>query len=112
MARTSPKATTPAENVGKRIRSLRRASGWTLEVLAERSGLHPNFLGLVERGTKNPSLDTIVLVARGLNVEPQSLFDGLEGMRAVELRALVRERVGLMSEEQLLRVVRILDAIR
>ena len=81
-------------------------------MLAERSGLHPNFLGLVERGTKNPSLDTIVLIAEGLNVAPQSLFDGLEGMRATELRALVRERLALMNEEQLLRVVRILDAIR
>ena len=112
MPRTPSKTPTPAQTVGKRIRSLRRASGLTLEVLAERAGLHPNFLGLVERGTKNPSLDTMVHISSGLNVEPQSLFDGLEGLRAVDLRTLIRERMASMSEAQLLRLVRIIDAIR
>ena len=81
-------------------------------MLAERAGLHPNFVGLVERGTKTPSLDTLLELAKGLNVEPQALLDGLQGMRAGELRGQIRERIASMSEEQLLRVVRVIDAVR
>ena len=106
--------TTPAasEVVGRRIRALRRAAGWTLEDLAERADLHPNFLGLLERGRKNPSIDVLSRVAVGLGVELASLLDVGEARGAAELRALIRERTGSMADSDLRRVLRVLDAIR
>lgn len=60
--------------IGKRIRSLRKNRGWSQEVLAEHSALSYKFIGEVERGIVNPSLETLVSVACGLDVEVAELF--------------------------------------
>jgi len=60
--------------IGKRIRGLRRNKGWSQEVLAEHSALSYKFIGEVERGVVNPSLETLVSIACGLDVEVAELF--------------------------------------
>ena len=37
------------------------------ETLAAEAGCHPTYISLVERGLRNPSLDTMIRLARGLN---------------------------------------------
>jgi transcriptional regulator with XRE-family HTH domain len=69
---------------GKRVRSERKAHGWTQEKLAETTGLHPTYIGDAERGERNLSLDNILKLAKGLKVEPGSLLNGLE--KNVKLR--------------------------
>ena len=39
-----------AKTVGRRLRSYRLALGLSQERLAERAGLHPTYIGQVERG--------------------------------------------------------------
>jgi transcriptional regulator with XRE-family HTH domain len=46
----------------------------TLEVLASRSGLTPNYIGGVEMGKRDPSLSTVLALAMGLGVRPAELF--------------------------------------
>ena len=60
--------------IGKRIRSLRKTKGWSQEFLAEHSDLSYKFIGEVERGVVNPSLETLVSIAGGLGVEVAELF--------------------------------------
>ncbi len=59
---------------GKRVRDLRAARGWSQEQLAERAGLHRNYVGMVERGERNPALLNIARLARVLNVSLAELF--------------------------------------
>ena len=47
-----------AKIVGKRLRSYRTAQGLSQEKLAERAGLHPTYIGLVERGEKNLTIES------------------------------------------------------
>jgi transcriptional regulator with XRE-family HTH domain len=56
------------------VRQLRLANGQTQEELAHRARLHPTYIGGVERGERNISLDNILKVARGLGVPPATLF--------------------------------------
>ncbi|MET1168220.1 helix-turn-helix transcriptional regulator, partial [Bacillus velezensis] len=54
------------EDVGNRIRELRKAKGWTQEQLAEAAGLHYSYIGGVERGDRNISLETLEKIINGL----------------------------------------------
>jgi transcriptional regulator with XRE-family HTH domain len=65
---------TPAFDLGREIRRRREAMGMTLEVLADRAGLTPNYIGTIENGQRNPSLSTLDKLARGLGIHTGNFF--------------------------------------
>jgi transcriptional regulator with XRE-family HTH domain len=79
--------------IGDEIRRRRIAQGLSLEALADRSGLSPNYIGSLERGQRDPSLSTLEAVAIGLELEPAELLGGVGDLSAVgvELAQLVDE---------------------
>ena len=48
------------------------------EQLAERADLHRTYIGSVERGERNISLDNIVKIAHALNMGPAELLEAVE----------------------------------
>lgn len=59
---------------GGTIRKLRLAKGYTQEDLAQHAALHPTYIGGIERGERNVSLDNILKIARALGVRASALF--------------------------------------
>ena len=66
-----------AKQIGERLRSYRNQNGWSQEELAERAGLHPTYIGQLERGEKNATLDSISKVAVALNISLSQLFENI-----------------------------------
>jgi transcriptional regulator with XRE-family HTH domain len=64
--------------VGATIRDLRVRACYSQELLAEKAGLHRTYVGGVERGERNVSLENIVRIARALRVKPSQLLEGVK----------------------------------
>ena len=62
---------------GLRIRDLRKKSGLTQSELAERIGLSTNFIGMVERGERNTSVDKIFKLAKAFDIKLAQFFETL-----------------------------------
>lgn len=63
---------------GQEIRRRRLALGMTLEQLAESSHLTPNYIGTIENGRRDPSLSTVLALAKGLRTSVAELFGGIQ----------------------------------
>jgi len=55
--------------LGARVRDWRQQRGWTQEALGERSGLSYKFIGEIERGVGNPTIDSIDQIARAFGID-------------------------------------------
>ncbi|OMF28846.1 helix-turn-helix domain-containing protein [Paenibacillus sp. FSL H8-0259] len=62
------------ESVGSRIRELRKAKGWTQEQLAEVASLHYSYIGGVERGDRNISLETLEKIIAAFQIPAEEIF--------------------------------------
>ena len=63
------------ERFGQRVRYYRKMLGLSQEQLAELCELHPTYIGQLERGEKNASLETIMRICFGLKITPSQLFE-------------------------------------
>lgn len=59
----------------------RREKDLTHEVLAERSGLHPTTVSLLERAKRQPSLSTIFMLAHALETDPERMVREVQKLR-------------------------------
>jgi len=63
---------------GQRVRELRKDRQLSQEELAEKAGLHPNYIGGIERGERNVCLLNIGRLAAAFGVAVSDLFRGFE----------------------------------
>lgn len=61
--------------LGERILRIRHELGLSQEELAFRCGMQPSHIGFLERGQRNPTLDTLERIALGLGVSVCQLVD-------------------------------------
>lgn len=59
---------------GDRLRALRMERNMSQEALGHRAGLSPNYVGDVERGTRNLGLENICALAEALGISPREFF--------------------------------------
>jgi transcriptional regulator with XRE-family HTH domain len=73
-----PRVEIVREQLGSNLRRRRREAGLSQERLAELCDLHRTEIGLLERGARTPRQDTLVTLARGLELSsPCDLLDGI-----------------------------------
>jgi transcriptional regulator with XRE-family HTH domain len=63
---------------GQNVRKQRTDKGLSQEALADKADLDPTYISGIERGVRNPSLLSIVRIAKALGIESGNLFQGVK----------------------------------
>jgi len=67
------------ESLGARVRKLRKQKGWSQEELADHCGHHWTYIGGLERGERNATLQVVADIAQALGVPVRELFPPRNG---------------------------------
>src|SRR5699024_4349283 len=99
------------DTIGKNIRKFRLAKKLRQEDLAEKTGLTTNYIGMVERGEKIPSLETFIKIVNALGVSSDMvLTDVLETGYTVK-NSMLNEKLGKLAPEDRNRIYEVIDTL-
>lgn len=59
---------------GQSVARHRQKKSYSQETLAEKAALNRTYIGDIERGSRNPGIRNVVLIARALDVSTAALF--------------------------------------
>lgn len=64
-----------AKTVGQRLRYRRQELGYSQDTVSEKAGLHPTYIGQLERGEKNATIESIEKICIALDYPMEKLFE-------------------------------------
>ena len=103
------------DTIGKNIRKYRLMKKFRQEDLAEKAGLTTNYIGMVERGEKIPSLETFIkILNKILNALEVSsdmvLTDVLETGYTVK-NSILNEKLAKLAPEDRSKIYEVIDTL-
>lgn len=101
------------EQLGRRIRDLRKKQGFTQERLAEAASVDVKYLGNIERGRENPSIGTLEKLANTLSVKMHQILDcehEVTGKRLLQGR--ITQVLNKCDESELRIILRLVRSIK
>ena len=99
------------DTIGKNIRKYRLAKKLRQEDLAEKAGLSANYIGMVERGEKIPSLETFIKILNALEVSSDMvLADVLEKGYTVK-NSILNEKLAKLAPEDRSKIYEVIDTL-
>lgn len=87
------------DSIGKNIRAYRQAKKLRQEDLAEKTGLSANYVGMVERGEKIPSLETFICIANALGVSADMLLADVLDTGYTVKDSILAEKLDKLSKD-------------
>lgn len=100
------------KRLGQRIRNYRTNLGLSQEKLAELAGCHPTYIGQIERGEKNATIESLEKISSALGVSLSKLFEKIGSVENSESgRNIPLECYELLSsqtpseQEQILKII-------
>ncbi len=99
------------DTIGKNIRKFREIKKLRQEDLAEKTDLTTNYIGMIERGEKIPSLETFINILNSLGVSADMvLSDVLDNGYTVK-DSLLNEKLERLVPEDRNRIYEVIDTM-
>lgn len=99
------------ESIGKNLRKYRLEKKLRQEDLAERAGLSTNYIGMVERGEKIPSLETFITILNVLEISADMVLSDVL-VKGYEVKnSMLAEKIGKLSREERERIYAVIDTL-
>lgn len=106
-SRTTP-ISEEVKRFGAEVRRRRQSLDLSLADLAERVGLTSNFIGTIENGMRNPSISTVLSLARGLGAPPAELIAEAYGLSSSGLEtARLFNELAVRAQNPFIEVLRV-----
>ena len=99
------------QEIGKRIKELRKQKRISQEKLAEMIGITPNYLSALERGAYNIKLDTLVQIIDCLDITADDLFRDVIKNGYQNRASRLTDEVASLPEDEQQRIFEVLDAL-
>ena len=99
--------------IGERIRNFRKEKGLSQEELADIANLHATYIGQLERGEKNATLESIEKVANALEISLEDLFRSIHPNPDYQTYTLTQiiSRLQTRNIEDLKMILKLLDLL-
>lgn len=99
------------ESIGRNIRKYRLAKKLSQEDLAERADLSINYVGVLERGEKIPSLKTLIMIINSLGVSADMILADVINTGYTVKDSLLAEKLDKISAEDRAKIYDVIDTM-
>ena len=99
------------DTIGKHIREFRVAKKLRQEDLAEQAGLSVNYIGMLERGEKIPSLETFITLLNVLEVSADMVLSDVLAVGYTVKNSLLGEKISNLSSEDKTKIYEVIDTL-
>ena len=99
------------ETIGQNIRKYRLEKKLRQEGLAEKCGLSSNYIGLLERGEKTPSLETFIRILNALEVSADLVLVDVLSTGYTVKQSMLEERLAQISPEEREKIFDVIDVM-
>jgi transcriptional regulator with XRE-family HTH domain len=99
--------------VGRKIRELRKMKVLSQEKLGELANFHFSYIGRVENGKKNISLNNLTRIANALEVNVSDFFSDIRDLAAFSDRDVeIKEIVVLLQEQDRKKLIMVKNVVK
>lgn len=98
-------------SIGRNIRYYRLEQDLRQEDLAEAIGLSGNYIGMVERGEKVPSLETLVAILNVLHISADMVLTDVVDTGYTVKQSMLAERIGRLPAAERERIYAVVDLL-
>lgn len=99
------------DTIGKNIRKYRLAKKLRQEDLAEKARLSANYIGMVERGEKIPSLETFITILNALEVSADMVLADVVSTGYLVKNSMLNEKLSKLSNEDREKIYEVIDTL-
>lgn len=99
------------DTIGKNIRKYRLMKKYRQEDLAERAGLTTNYIGMVERGEKIPSLETFIKILNALEVSSDMVLADVLDTGYTVKNSILNEKLAKLAPEDRSKIYEVIDTL-
>lgn len=99
------------ETIGRNIKKYRIEKKLRQEDLAEKTDLSSNYIGMVERGEKTPSLETFISILNALEISADMVLADVLKQGYVVKNSLFSEDMKKLSQEDRERIYLVIETL-
>lgn len=99
------------DTIGKNIRKFRLAKKLRQEDLAEKTGLSANYIGMVERGEKTPSLETFINIVNAIDVSADMVLADVLDTGYMVKNSMLNEKFSKLTAEDRTKIYEVIDTL-